>query len=72
MSRNMGNTDRVLRFIIATLIGVLYINGIITGKLGIYLMLLAGIFIFNSCISFCSFYALFGFSSCPVDKKKTS
>lgn len=66
----MGTTDKVIRFIIAAIIGVLYYTGIISGTLGIVLLVLAGIFVLTSFISFCPLYAPFGISSCAVKEKK--
>lgn len=61
----MGTTDRVIRFIVAAVIGVLYYTGTISGTLGIVLLVLAGVFVLTSFISFCPLYAPFGISTCP-------
>ena len=68
MKKNMGTTDRVIRFIIAAVIGVLYYTGTISGTLGIVLLVLAGVFLLTSFISFCPLYAPFGLSTCPAKK----
>ncbi|MGB5189846.1 YgaP family membrane protein [Robiginitalea sp.] len=68
MKKNMGNTDRIVRFIIAAVIGVLYYTGTISGTLGIVLLVLAGVFVLTSFISFCPLYAPFGLSTCPAKK----
>lgn len=68
MKKNMGSTDRIVRFIIAAVIGVLYYTGTISGTLGIVLLVLAGVFILTSFISFCPLYAPFGLSTCPAKK----
>ena len=65
MKKNMGTTDRVIRFIVAAVIGVLYYTGTISGTLGIVLLVLAGVFVLTSFISFCPLYAPFGISTCP-------
>ena len=67
MKRNMGKNDRAIRFIIAMIIGILYYAEIITGTVGIVLLVLAGVFVLTSLISFCPLYAPFGISTC---KKK--
>lgn len=69
MKRNMGTADRVIRFIIAAVIGVLYYMGTITGTMGIVLLVLAGVFVLTSFVSFCPLYAPFGISTCSVEKK---
>ena len=60
----MGTADRVIRLIIAAVIGVLYYTGTITGTLGIVLLVLAGVFVLTSFVSFCPLYAPFGISTC--------
>lgn len=70
MKKNMGNADRVIRIIIAAIVGILYFTDIISGTLGIILLVLAGVFVLTSLISFCPLYAPFGISSCSLREKK--
>ncbi len=70
MKKNMGSADRIIRLIIAAIIGVLYFTGTISGTLGIILLVLAGVFVLTSFISFCPLYAPFGISSCPIKENK--
>lgn len=58
--KNMSNIDRVIRILIAVTIAVLYFTGVITGTLGIVLLVLAAIFVLTGFVSFCPLYALFG------------
>lgn len=67
MKKNMGNPDRIVRLIIAVVIATLYMTNIISGTLGIVLLVLAGIFLLTSFISFCPLYAPFGFSTCKKE-----
>jgi hypothetical protein len=69
MKKNMGSTDKIIRLIIAAVIGVLFLTNIISGTLGIILLALAGIFVLTSVISFCPLYTLFGASTCPKEEK---
>ncbi|WP_088341645.1 YgaP family membrane protein [Robiginitalea sediminis] len=69
MKKNMGSTDRIVRFIIAAIFGVLYFTGTVSGTLGLVLLILAGVFVLTSFISFCPLYAPFGISTCPVKKQ---
>lgn len=69
MIKNMGTTDRILRFSIAIIIGILYYLNFITGTLGIVLIILAGVFLLTSFISFCPLYAPFGINTCKPKKK---
>jgi fatty acid desaturase len=68
MKKNMGSADRIIRIIIAAIVGVLYFTGTISGTLGIVLLILAAVFVLTSLISFCPLYAPFGIRTCPVKK----
>jgi uncharacterized membrane protein YGL010W len=67
MVKNMGNTDRIIRILIAVAIIVLFLTDVISGTPGIVLIVLAGIFLLTSFISFCPLYLPFGIKTC---KKK--
>ncbi|MGZ3861922.1 MAG: YgaP family membrane protein [Bacteroidia bacterium] len=60
MKKNMGGADRVIRVIIAVIIAILYFTNVIQGTLGLVLLVLAGIFVLTSLVSFCPLYLLFG------------
>lgn len=66
MKKNMGNTDRVIRILIAAIITALYFTNVLTGMLAIVLLTLSGIFVLTSFVSFCPIYALFGASTCAT------
>jgi len=66
MKKNMGTADRIIRVLLAIVVGVLYFTGTISGTLGIVLLVLAGVFVLTSLISFCPLYAPFGLRTCPV------
>jgi Na+/H+ antiporter NhaB len=68
MKKNMGNTDRIVRLLVAAVIAVLYFTNVITGTAAIVLLALAVIFLLTSLVSFCPLYSLFGVSTCPVKK----
>jgi len=68
MKKNMGSTDRIIRFIVAAIIAVLYYTGTLSGTLGLVLLILAGVFVLTSLVSFCPLYAPFGISTCPAKK----
>lgn len=69
MKKNMGSADRIIRVIIAVIVGILYYTGTVSGTLGIVLLVLAGVFVLTSFISFCPLYAPFGLSTCSVKEK---
>jgi len=66
MKKNMGSADRIIRVIIAAIVSVLYFTGTISGTLGIILLVLAGVFVLTSLISFCPLYAPFGIKTCKI------
>lgn len=65
----MGTTDRIFRVVVAAIIAALYFTGTLTGTLGLVLLVLAGVFVATSLVSFCPLYTLFGLSTCPVKEK---
>ncbi|MDX2049532.1 MAG: DUF2892 domain-containing protein [Chitinophagaceae bacterium] len=69
MKKNMGNADRIIRLIIAAIVVALYLTNTITGTLGLVLLVLSGIFVVTSLVSFCPLYVLFGINTCPVKTK---
>ena len=69
MKKNMGNADKVIRVLIAVIIGVLYFTGTISGTMAIVLLVLGGIFVLTSLVGFCPLYAPFGISTCAVKKE---
>ncbi len=68
MKSNMGSMDRSVRIGIALLAVVLYFTDILSGTLGIVALVVAGVFLLTSVISFCPLYAIFGITTCPVKK----
>ncbi len=69
MKANMGNIDKLIRILVAVVIGVLYFTGLISGTLAIVLMIFAIVFIITSFLGFCPLYLPFGISTLKKDKK---
>jgi len=67
MKKNMGSTDKIVRFVLAAVFVYLYYAGIVAGTLGIVLLVLAGVFVLTSLVSFCPLYKIVGLSTCPVE-----
>jgi ABC-type transport system involved in cytochrome bd biosynthesis fused ATPase/permease subunit len=65
MKTNIGTADKVIRIIVAI---ALILNGIISGTVAIILLVLSGIFIVTSLISFCPLYLPFGISTKKKEK----
>ncbi|MEO5943140.1 MAG: DUF2892 domain-containing protein [Ferruginibacter sp.] len=70
MKKNMGNADRIIRFMVAAVVAILYFTNVISGTLAIVLGVVAIIFILTSFISFCPVYTLLGINTCPVKKSE--
>ncbi len=56
MTKNMGTADRVIRVLLAIVVGILYLTGEIYGVAAIILGIFAVIFIITSLIGFCPLY----------------
>lgn len=69
MKKNMGSADKIIRLIVAAVIAILFFTNVVTGTLGIVLLVLAAVFTLTSFISFCPLYAIFGMNTCPTPKK---
>ncbi|HEX5131814.1 MAG TPA: DUF2892 domain-containing protein [Candidatus Krumholzibacteria bacterium] len=63
MKKNMGAADRIIRTLIAVVIGVLFFKGIIAGIFGVILGSLAIIFLATSLVGWCPLYLPFKFST---------
>lgn len=63
MKKNMGNIDRVVRTIIAIVVGILYFTGVISGTTALILGILAIIFLLTSMVGTCPLYIPVGLST---------
>jgi uncharacterized MAPEG superfamily protein len=68
MKKNMGTIDKVIRILVAVVFVALYFMQVVTGTLGIILLVLAAVFVLTSLISFCPLYWPFGISTGPKKK----
>ncbi|HZK61749.1 MAG TPA: DUF2892 domain-containing protein [Anaerovoracaceae bacterium] len=66
MKKNEGNLDRIIRVILAVVLGYLYFTGITTGVPGIILLAVGVILLLTALIGICPLYMLFNLST---DKK---
>lgn len=64
MKKNMGTLDRLLRILVALVIGYLWWTGVISGTLAAILAIVAIVFVLTSAISFCPLYRPFELSTC--------
>jgi Protein of unknown function (DUF2892) len=63
MKRNLSNTDRMIRVVLAAAFAYLYFSGIVTGAFGIVLLVLGAVFLLTAIVAFCPLYAPFKFST---------
>jgi len=70
MTKNITTLDRVIRILIAIILTILYFSGIVTGTLGIILLVVAGIALITGILGYCLVYAIFGIK--PNDKSENS
>jgi len=66
MKKNVGSIDKVIRLIAAAIIAVLYFTHVISGTLGIVLLVVAGVLVITSFVGLCPLYMVLGFNT---DKK---
>lgn len=70
MKKNMGIVDRVARLIAAVIIVILYFGNVLTGAIGVILLVLAAVFVVTSLIGNCPLYNVFGFDTCSSKKRE--
>ena len=63
MKKNLGSADRLIRVLLALVVGVLYFTDQISGTAAIILGLFAVVFLLTSAVSFCPLYFAFKISS---------
>ena len=65
MKKIVGNADRIVRLLLAAAIAILYFANILTGTLGIVLLVLGGVLVLTALVGFCPIYAILGINTCP-------
>lgn len=68
MKKNMGSADKLVRVLIAAVVGILYYLGKIEGTLAYVLMAVAIILLITSLINFCPLYRILGINTCKIKK----
>ncbi len=63
MTRNMSDMDRIVRVVVAVIFAALYFGKVVSGVLGIILLVLAVVFVLTSLVGFCPLYVPFKFST---------
>ena len=60
MKKNMGTADKGIRLLLAAIFIGLFVSKLVTGALGIVLLVVAGVFVLTSVVSFCPLYTIAG------------
>jgi hypothetical protein len=63
IEKNVGTTDRIIRFVMAAIFAALYFTGMVSGTFGIVLLVLAVVFALTATITICPLYLPFGLST---------
>lgn len=63
MKKNMGSTDKIIRFLFAIVVAVLFYTKTVEGTLALVLGILATVMMATSLVSFCPLYLPFGLST---------
>ena len=68
MRQNLGGLDKVVRFVIAVVIGVLYFTNMISGTVALVALVFAVVLIGTALIGTCPIYLALGLSSKAKEK----
>lgn len=69
MKKNMGNTDKIIRATVGIIFAALFFANVISGVVGIVLLIIAVILVATSVFSFCPLYAALGISTAPKENQ---
>ncbi len=67
MKKNMGTADKGIRLLLAAIFIGLFVSKLVTGALGIVLLVVAGVFVLTSVVSFCPLYTIAGVKTCSTN-----
>jgi hypothetical protein len=63
LATNIGQTDKIIRIVLAVVFAGLNLLGVVGGTMGLILWILAAVFVLTSLVSFCPLYFPFKFST---------
>jgi len=69
MKKNMGNTDRLIRLLIALVALALYIGDVLQGTMGYVALAVAAVMVLTSTVRVCPLYLPFGIDTCERERK---
>ncbi len=71
MFHNVGKIDRIVRIILAVILGILYFTKIVEGEWATGTIFVAMMLLMTSLRKCCPIYALLGLGTCGVDPGKS-
>jgi heme/copper-type cytochrome/quinol oxidase subunit 4 len=68
MTKNVGQTDKIIRIVLAVILAALDYFGVVTGAFSWVLSVVAIVLLVTAFINFCPLYTLLGKNTCEVKK----
>jgi hypothetical protein len=68
MKKNIGFLDRIVRIILSVVFAALYFMQVITGTIGLILLIAGGVLLATALVDFCPIYKIFGINSIPPEE----
>lgn len=65
----MGKTDKIVRIVLAVLLGLASYTGMVTGVTATVFLVIAAVMVLTSVLSFCPLYAVVGLNTCAKEEK---
>ncbi len=69
MKNNIGYIDRFVRIILSVVFAALYFMEVITGTIGLILLIAGGVLLATALVDFCPFYKILGINTIPPEEK---
>ena len=69
MKKNIGSTDKLIRFLAGVTIMVLFYIGKLSGAPAFILLAVAGVLLLTRLFNVCPLYSLLGINTCPHNHK---
>jgi|CryBogDrversion2_8_1035294.scaffolds.fasta_scaffold23180_1 hypothetical protein len=69
MKNNIGYIDRFVRIILSVVFAALYFMEVITGTIGLILLIAGGVLLATALIDFCPLYKILGINTIPPEEK---
>jgi hypothetical protein len=60
MKPNMSQVDRYVRILFSLIVAVLYFTNVLTGTIGLVLLIIGGVLLATAFLNFCPLYGLLG------------